>query len=228
MSPVVKPEPGKLDKLYPVTKLEESSTPKREKKPAKKIKLKPPSPEAIAVSQYVIEKVLLPKVFSTWEERNGIRPSMAKKTMLPKPKKKKAKPKPVEEPPPEPEPTHKEQFTTVDGLEEMIAKAAKALAAKLKKIADKRGPTHKEQCTTTEDLEETIAQVEKAANPPKRSSKVKSKTAVKSKGSLEAIAEPNADLIATDSNALADIQGGGGGDLIINEITVRFCRRIKV
>lgn len=203
---------GIIDKQTPSQKLIRSSKVTDDKLLSNKLKMKADQSDALRISKYIIEKVILPKVFGTTmpKKKKNVPPRIlepiepskqstadAKKnapktTTLPclRPKRPVKKKAPVEK-----EPTHKVQSTSTDDLAEMITKAEKAKA--------KRG------------IKGTPKAVKKSTIPPK--------------DQVETIGDANTDEMS-GKNAVfttADIQGGGGGDgdLIISEITVKFCRR---
>lgn len=202
---------GIIDKQTPSQKLIRSSKVTDDKLLSNKLKMKADQSDAFKISKYIIEKVLLPKIFGTTT-----------------PKKKK------NVPPPMLEPIEPPKQSTADAKKNATKTTLSVLRPRKvvkKKAPIEKEPTHKVQSTSTDDLAETIAKAEKAK--AKRGVKVKPKTVKKSttpsKDQIETIGDANTDEICGRSAAFttADIQGGGGGDgdLIISEITVKFCRR---
>lgn len=190
--------------------------------------------EALAISKYIIDKVLLPKILG--------KPAV-KKEILGKPTAKKGKDEP--KPPNIPEPDKPLKQTVADARKNAtktlpIRLRPKRLYGVQKNISVRKEPTHKDQFTMTDDLNETVAKAAKS-KATKRSTKVKPKSAspaikksttvAKEKTDrIERIGEANIEKISGKSADIttSDIQGdNGGGDegLIISEITVKFCRR---
>lgn len=178
-----------------------------------KLKSKTDQSEALKIGKFIIEKVLLPKIFG--------KPVAKKK---PKPE---IVPEPVQPPKP----------STADAKKN-VAKTLPPVIVKPKRILKKKAPvviepTYKNQSTTTDDLNEVDAKVDKKG--AKRAVKAKPKTApakkpaTATKEQVETIVEPNIAEISAKSTDLmtSEFQGGGSGDgdLIISEITVKFCRR---
>lgn len=164
--------------------------------------------EALKISKYIIEKVLMPKVFAKVA-----------------PKKKKIIPKPPPEPIEPPKPTAAEARKIA--AKPPVQKPMKRLGIKKKPVVEKE-PTHKDQFTTTDDLNQVDAKPKTKKRIVKAKPKSTPETTKKdSENQLETIGDSNIEEISDQSvvMAAADIQGGGDGDLIISEITVKFCRR---
>lgn len=208
-----------LDKQSSNSKLIPSSKVANDKLLSSKLKLKPDHTEALKISKYIIEKVLLPKILGK-----------------PAPKKKKIVPAIV----PEPEPKKPEPKKPAADAKQNAAKSPvlrpRRLTGIRKKPPVEKEPTHKDQFTTTDDLNETEAKAKGTkrgvkAKPRSGLVAAKKKTAASadSKDQLETIGEANIEEISTkDADLAANVQGGGGGGdggLIISEITVKFCRR---
>lgn len=203
-----------LDKQSSNPKLMQTSKVLNDKLLTNKLKLKPDHSEALKISKYIIEKVLLPKILGK-----------------PAPKKKKIVPAPAIVP--EPEPKKPAPDAKQNAAKSPALKPRRIIGVK-KKTSIAKEPTHKDQSTTTDDLNEIDAK----AKSTKRGVKVKPKTGLAtakksstaskdSKDQLETMAEANIEEISTkNADLAANVQGGGGeGDLIISEITVKFCRR---
>lgn len=168
--------------------------------------------EALKLSKYIIEKVLLPKVFGKQAPR--------KKKIIPQPE-------PIEPPKPTPVEARKIAAKTPPPVQ----RPKKLLGIKKKPVVVQE-PTHKDQFTSTDDLNQVDAKAKGSkrtvkAKPKSTLETAKKQTLTPKDNQLETIGDSNTEEISDKSVALAaaDIQGGGDGDLIISEITVKFCRR---
>lgn len=203
-----------LDKQSSNSKLIPSSKVANDKLLSSKLKLKPDHSEALKISKYIIEKVLLPKILGK-----------------PAPKKKKIVPAIV----PEPEPKKPAADAKQNAVKSPVLKPRRFTGVK-KKPSVVKEPTHKDQFTSTDDLNEVDAKAKGTkrgvkAKPKSGLATAKKKTAASedSKDQLETMGEANIEEISTkNADLAANVQSGGGGgdgDLIISEITVKFCRR---
>lgn len=173
------------------------------------------SNEALKISKYIIENVVLPKMLGKPAAKK--KKIVSKLQVIPEPEPPQVKRSPSE--------LKKSQVVKSPSV---VSKPKRLLK---KKVAGKvKEPTHKEQCTSTDDL---TAAEEKAKKAAATKRKVKPKPKIVEKP-IEPIVEPNPNE-SSESTAynIHDSFGGGGGgggdgDLIISEITVKFCRRNQV
>lgn len=186
-----------------------------------KSKLNADQSEALEISKYIIEKVLLPRILG--------RAATKKKKDAPKPATVPAA-TPMQPPKQTAADSRKNDAKTLPA-----GPKPKRIFGVKKKPPIVTEPTHKDQFTMTDDLKENVK-----TKPTNRSLKVKPKSATTktkksiavlndNKDRIETVSEANIEEITGKSGDLtaADIQGGGTGDgnLIISEITVKFCRR---